>query len=220
MSTTRYESKIITEYKNLREREKIIKEIISLISVENYLSWSPQKSSSYKIKYDLKNGIGQQLRTQVDDFKVEYFELWKSTGKGKGDNELWNLDKAYFALLKKNYESEDFIEFLALHCEAGFLPERTLAITKEDDDIGYLKQKKQEKYQRMIHLHNVFLKYYAKEKDCPYHSFLSDYNQLSKSHLAITLGNNKSEFDSIDSMTIAMKEAIKMIKDEILDVLV
>ena len=218
MSTPRYSSKIKTEYRNLREREKIIKEIISSVSIENYLSWRPQKASSYQIKYDLKNSVGHQLQTRLSDFKFEYYELWKATGTGTGDNELWHLDKAYFALLKKNYENEEFFEFLALHCEAGFLPERTLGIIKEEDDTGYLKQKTQEKYQRMIHLHNVFLKQYVEEKDCPHHSFLSDNNQLAKSHVAITLGNNKSEFDSVDSMTVAMQEAIKMIKDEILDV--
>lgn len=219
MSAPRYTSNIRTELKTLHERENTIKDMISPILAENYLAWKLPRASSYSLKIDLKNSVGHQLQTPLEDFKVEYFELWKSTGTGTGENELWNLDKAYFALLKKNNEDEDYNEFLALHCEAGFLPERTLGIIREEDDEGYKKQKNQAKYQRLIHLHNVFLSQYVEEKDCPKHSFLSVNSCLSKSHIGVTLGRNKFEFDSVESMTEAMTQAIQMIKDEILSVL-
>jgi hypothetical protein len=219
LTTTRYASDIRIERKDLHARESIIKDMISPILAENYLTWKLPRASSYSFKIDLRNGVGHRLQTPLEDFKVEYFELWKATGSGTGDNELWNLDKAYFALLKKNNEREDYDEFLALHCEAGFLPERTPGIILEENDEGYQKQKYQQKYQRLIHLHMVFLSQYAEEKDCPKHSFLSVNSCLAKSHIGVTLGRNKFEFDSVESMSEAMRQAIQLISDEILNVL-
>lgn len=214
---SRYPSLVKIELKNLYNREDSIKEMIKPILAEIWFATKPQKSSVNTYRIDLSNSAGHQLQTTLPDYKAEYFEVWLRSDEGVGEDELWNLDRAYFTLLKKNIDTEDYDEFLSLHCEAGFLATRTKGIAIGNYDEVYEKQKNQEKYQRLIHLHLKFLNQYAIEKDCPVHSFLSVNNCLSKSHIAVTLGRDKFEFDSLDSMSEAMKQAIKMISDEILD---
>lgn len=211
----RHTSLVRIEWKNLLEREGAIKTMTAPILAEKWLS-GKRKSSTNSLRIDLSTSAGSRLRTTLENFRAEYFEIWVRAGEESGENELWSLDKAYFTLFKLNDLTESYDEFLALHCEAGFLPVRTEGIANGEYDGKHEKHRKQECYQRMIHLHISFLSQYAIEKHCPSHSHLSVNNCLAKSHIGLALGRTTFEFDSLDSMTETMKQAIKMVKDEIL----
>lgn len=202
-------SKIQLEYKDLKLRVKNlgsnIKEILNVN--ERWLKGISNPLEGGKVKISVTNNSGWQLNTTLANYVAGYFEEWKKTGSGKGENEVWELDKAYFSLYKLNSYKQSLDEIIFLHCWESFKPDEA---ERGKNRKGYDKQVIQEKYQRSIHLHLKFLNLYDNN---------IEHKCLNKSHLAITLGRDTYEFNSIDNMDKAMKQAIKMVKEEVLDIL-
>ena len=152
-----------------------------------------------------------RFSTFVHNFQAMYFELWRRTEENE---QYWYLDKAYLSIYRLIDRQEK--EFLCLHCDPNIskLEEQEkirnragIHLNKKNlkqlnSEIEKLDNSDKEKYKKGPHLH-------IKAADDP----------LPHAHFALNLGNLDAVLESIESLSIAMRYGILMLKEEVLDIL-
>jgi hypothetical protein len=128
--------------------------------------------------------------TKASELKAQYYEHWhRLDDKGK----VWYLERAYLNIHRSDSKDNRKKEFVCLHCDPSFAPD----VDPDEDKMGYEKQKKQQTYKCLPHIHIGYA--------------------MPKAHIALHVGNEDRVHASVPSLFEAMKLAIIMIKDEIFD---
>jgi len=190
------DKRILITYKNLRDRHKVVKLLLRPLAL-NYqnLAVIPVGRSSIEYVIAAKDNVSKsearydEMRFRsVGKLRAMYYERWCKISKGR--EELFFLDRAYlhFYMIEESLIEEK--EFALLHCDPN-----------EPDDAAHAK------YKQSLHLHI----------ECSDNSCYPHCHIWPHAHIALNSGYLSHVLKDVDSLTLAIKEAICMLKEEVLD---
>ncbi len=190
------DKRILINYEKLRNRHKVVKPLLKPLAL-NYqsLAVSPYGRSSTEYIVAAKDNISNpnarydemRFRT-IGELRAMYYERWYKISHNR--EELFYLDRAYlhFYMIETSISEEK--EFALLHCDPN-----------EPDNAAHAK------YKQSLHLHIE-----CSDSSCYPHCHIWPH-----AHIALNTGYLKHVLKDIDSLTQAVKEAIYMLKEEVLD---
>lgn len=164
-----------------------------------------------------------RFSTIVPNFNAMYFELWKRTEEDEGN---WYLDRAYFSLYQLISREEREKEFLCLHCDPNIsseLEEFETEHEKTSNKVSSQSNKKSPKKKNLKQLMHEAVKLDKPDKDKykkgPHLHIKAADDPLPHAHFALNLGHLDAVLESIETLSEAMRCAIFMLKEEVLDTL-
>ncbi|NMF60361.1 hypothetical protein [Pseudanabaena yagii] len=190
------DKRILIDYKKLRNRHNVVKPLLKPLAL-NYqrLDVSPIGRSSTEHIVAAKDNISKpnarydemRFRT-IGELRAMYYERWYKISQNR--EELFYLDRAYlhFYMIEPSISEEK--EFALLHCDPN-----------EPDNAAHAK------YKQSLHLHIE-----CSDSSCYPHCHIWPH-----AHIALNTGYLNHVLKDIDSLTQAVKEAIYMLKEEVLD---
>jgi hypothetical protein len=180
---------------DLKERTQLIKKMLRPLVLKNKLFVQPvSKGDEYvaSVRDTYQSTTNQytesRFKTFVPDLQATYYERWYKTYQGK--KEKFYLDRAYlhFYIIDKTLPEPAEKEFCLLHCDPN-----------EPDDAAHAK------YKQSLHLHIE-----CSDASWPH------CDVWPRAHIALNNGYLGDVLKDINSLTNAMKEAILMLKEEVL----
>ncbi|MFN6568767.1 hypothetical protein [Dendronalium sp. ChiSLP03b] len=191
--------KIITSSVELRDRRKAITQILKPLALDyKKLSVYPSSTPEQYIipvrdsnnKYSDKNYTNFRFKTTVPSVHAMYYEKWiKNYQDKKSKKEFFYLERAYlhFYIIEPSLGEEK--EFLLLHCDPN-----------EPDNAAHAK------YKQSLHLHIE-----CSEASWPH------CDVWPHAHIALNSGYLNHVLADVNSLTQAIKDAVLMLKEEVLD---
>ena len=129
----------------------------------------------------------RRFKTYVPSLFATYYERWYKTDQG--EKELFYLERAYLHLYMMDKTLKQEKEFCLLHCDPN-----------EADNAPHAK------YKQSLHLHIE-----CSDSSWPHCAI------WPRAHIALNTGYLDCVLKDIDSLTKAIKEAVVMLKEEVLD---
>ncbi|MBD2122404.1 hypothetical protein [Trichocoleus sp. FACHB-262] len=180
----------------IREREEIVKEVVKpLASKPNELYVEREQSTSLyiisirdKVKYP--GGYrSHRFNTIAPGLVAGYFEMWRRAieEKENAPNEYFYLDRAYLHFYLPKKKENTEEEFFLLHCDPN------------DDGQHAI-------YKQSLHLHIEC--HDAPSPHC---------NVWPRSHIALNVGMQDQILASVESLTEALRAAVSMLKNQVLE---
>lgn len=162
-----------------------------------------------------------RFSTIVPNFNAMYFERWKRTEEDDG---VWYLDRAYLSIYQLINWGEK--EFLCLHCDPNIsseLEEFETEHEKTSNKVSFQSNKKSSKKKNLKQPALEAVKLDKPDKDKykkgPHLHIKAADDPLPHAHLALNLGHLDAVLESIETLSEAMRCAIFMLKEEVLDTL-
>lgn len=160
-----------------------------------------------------------RFSTIVPNFNAMYFERWRRTEE---DDEYWYLDRAYLSIYQLINWTET--EFLCLHCDPNTSSESEEFETKHEktsNKASFQPNKKSPKKKNLKQPMPEAVKLDTPDKDKykkgPHLHIKAADDPLPHAHIALNLGHLDAVLGSIGTLSEAMRCAIFMLKEEVLD---
>ena len=193
---------IITSSNELRDRVKTIAQILTPLALDyKKLHIHPKpKPDQFVIPVRDSNNIyssndpndytSYRFKTIVPDVQAMYYERWiKFYPDEKSRKESYYLERAYLHFYTIEFSLKEEKEFLLLHCDPN-----------EPDNAAHAK------YKQSLHLHI----------EC-YEASWPHGNVWPHAHIALNSAYLNHVLKDVNSLTEAIKEAVLMLKEEVLD---